>query len=54
MSPQRIERAYYYRGAAHEEAGNTRAAYDDYQRAASIAPNWRSPSAELARFQVEN
>jgi tetratricopeptide (TPR) repeat protein len=48
----RPERAYYYRGAAHEEAGNAQAAYADYRRAADIAPGWRSPQAELARFQV--
>ena len=48
----RPERAYYYRGAANEEAGNTRAAYADYRRAADLAPGWRSPQTELARFQV--
>lgn len=48
----RPERAYYYRGAANEEAGNARAAYADYRRAADLAPGWRSPQTELARFQV--
>jgi len=48
----RPERAYYYRGAANEEAGNTHAAYADYRRAADLAPGWRSPQTELARFQV--
>lgn len=48
----RPERAYYYRAAANEEAGNTHAAYADYRRAADMAPGWRSPQAELARFQV--
>lgn len=48
----RPERAYYYRGAANEESGNARAAYADYRRAADLAPGWRSPQTELARFQV--
>lgn len=46
------QRAYYYRGAANEEAGNTHAAYADYRRAADLAPGWREPQTELARFQV--
>ena len=50
----RPERAYYYRGAANEEAGNTHAAYADYRRAADLAPGWRSPQTELARFQVRS
>lgn len=52
MSPDRPERAYFYRGAAYEEVGNAHAAYADYQRAATLAPGWRSPTTELARFQV--
>lgn len=52
LNVARPERAYYYRGAASEEAGNTRAAYADYRRAADLAPGWRSPQTELARFQV--
>lgn len=51
VSPQR---AYYFRGAANEEAGNAHAAYADYRRAADLAPGWRSPQTELARFQVRN
>lgn len=50
-SPQR---AYYFRGAVNEEAGNAQAAYADYRRAADLAPGWRSPQTELARFQVRN
>lgn len=52
MNPDRPERAYFYRGAAYEEVGNAHAAYADYQRAAALAPGWRSPTTELARFQV--
>ncbi|MCX7356835.1 MAG: tetratricopeptide repeat protein [Alphaproteobacteria bacterium] len=49
-SPQRPERAYFYRAAAYEEVGNTQAAYADYQRAAELAPGWGSPRTELTRF----
>ena len=52
MNPDGAARAHYYRGAAQEEIGNTRAAYADYQRAADLAPAWASPRTELARFAV--
>ena len=52
MNPERPERAYFYRAAAYEEVGDAHAAYRDYQRAAELAPDWRAPSLELARFQV--
>jgi tetratricopeptide (TPR) repeat protein len=44
--------AHYARAVAYEEAGNVRAAYRDYQRAAELAPDWSQPRAELSRFQV--
>jgi tetratricopeptide (TPR) repeat protein len=49
---ERPERIYFYRAAAHEEMGSTRAAYNDYRRAVEAAPDWRPASIELARFQV--
>jgi Flp pilus assembly protein TadD len=49
---RRPELAYYGRGVAHEEAGNVRAAYRDYMMASQLAPTWREPRAELARFKV--
>lgn len=52
LNVTRPERAYYYRGAANEEAGRAHAAYVDYRHAADLAPGWRSPQTELARFQV--
>lgn len=52
LNPDRPERAYFYRAAANEELGRSTAAYADYRRAAEIAPDWSSPRAELARFQV--
>ena len=44
--------AYYVRGLAHEDTGNVRAAYTDLKRAQALAPKWREPSVELARYQV--
>jgi tetratricopeptide (TPR) repeat protein len=52
MNPDRPERGYFYRAAAYEEMGDAHAAYRDYQHAAELAPDWRSPAQELTRFQV--
>jgi len=46
------EVAYFVRGMANEDSGNIPAAYRDFQRARSLAPQWSEPIAELARFQV--
>lgn len=54
LSPDRPERAYFYRAAANEELGRANAAYADYRRAAEIAPDWRSPQTELTRFRSGN
>jgi tetratricopeptide (TPR) repeat protein len=52
LTPEEPARAYYNRGVANEELGNVREAYEDYQRAAQLAPQWGQPRIELARFQV--
>lgn len=52
MNPANPERVYYYRATAHEELGDMRAAYADYQRAAEIAPDWQAPQHELTRFRI--
>ncbi|HEX8667271.1 MAG TPA: tetratricopeptide repeat protein [Allosphingosinicella sp.] len=44
--------AYYGRAVAYETAGDTAAAYHDYRQASRLAPKWREPRAELARFVV--
>lgn len=44
--------AHLARGLAYESAGNVRAAYADYQRAALLDPKWERPRQELRRFQV--
>ena len=51
-NPEQPARAYYNRAVANEDLGNIRAAYDDYRRAAELAPTWDAPRAELARFRV--
>lgn len=53
MNPSRPEVAHYSRAVAHELAGNTRAAYEDYQAAAALKPDWADPVEQLKRFSVE-
>jgi tetratricopeptide (TPR) repeat protein len=52
LEPVDPARAYYNRGVANEELGQLRAAYDDYRRAADLAPTWAPPRTELTRFRV--
>lgn len=44
--------AYFNRALAHEGRGDIQAAYNDFRRAAELAPEWPAPHLELARFQV--
>lgn len=44
--------AHYGRAIANETLGNLSAAYRDYSAASRIAPDWREPQLELARFRV--
>ncbi len=50
--PQKPAVAYFTRGIANEALGRTRDAYDDYSRAAQLAPDWAEPAVELQRFQT--
>lgn len=50
--PEDPAQAYYNRAVAYDEMGNYRAAYNDYTRAAELAPTWNAPRVELTRFQV--
>ena len=43
-------KAYYNRGAAREQLGDLRGAYEDYTTALQIQPDWGPAEAELARF----
>ena len=51
-APPRLEVALYARAMANETIGATRAAYDDYSRAAALAPDWDAPAEQLRRFSV--
>jgi len=51
-SPSKPEIAYYSRGVAHETLGRAREAYEDYSRAAQLAPEWSEPAEQLQRFQL--
>ena len=44
--------ALYIRGIANEEQGNLAGAYADFRRAADLAPGWRDPRTELARYRL--
>lgn len=43
-------KAYFNRGAAREQLGDLRGAYEDYNTALDIQPDWGPANAELARF----
>lgn len=47
-----LDRAYYNRATAHEETGNLRQAYLDYQKASELNPDWEEPKLQLQRFTV--
>jgi tetratricopeptide (TPR) repeat protein len=44
--------AYLGRGFAHEDLGDIRSAYLDYQRANQADPKWNIPVEELSRFSI--
>ena len=44
--------AYYDRAMADEALGNLQAAYDDYRKAQSLAPDFEKASDELKRFRI--
>jgi lipoprotein NlpI len=46
------EKAYYFRGIAHDYLDDEKAAYQDYKQAEALAPKWDLPKHELQRFTV--
>src|SRR3954464_10214894 len=48
---QRPAVAHYGRAVANEALGNVREAYQDYQIASQLAPEWSAPRADLQRFR---
>ncbi len=43
---------YFNRAVAREETGDVQGAYEDFQKAATLEPNWSWPKRELKRFSV--
>lgn len=43
-------KAYFNRGAAREQLGDIRGAFEDYNTALDIQPDWGPANAEIARF----
>jgi tetratricopeptide (TPR) repeat protein len=46
------ERGYFNRGMAREWLEDEKGAYLDYRKAAELAPKWKLPREQLARFTV--
>jgi tetratricopeptide (TPR) repeat protein len=46
------EKAYFNRALAYEGLDDEKAAYLDYQQAATLKPDWPAPRNELRRFTV--
>ncbi len=50
MNPPEPEIVYYTRAVAHEMIGDMQAAYQDYQAAAAVKPDWAAPREQLQRL----
>lgn len=50
LGVQEPYKAYFNRGAAREALGDVRGAYEDYNTALDIYPDWGPANAELQRF----
>ena len=45
--------AYYNMGVAHENLGRAQTAYESYQTALELKPDWSLPTQALERFTLE-
>ncbi|GGI88718.1 hypothetical protein GCM10007973_26360 [Polymorphobacter multimanifer] len=52
LGPANPAVAYYSRAFAFEGIGRVRDAYEDFGRAAALAPDWASPGEQLSRFKT--
>jgi len=52
LKPENPAVAYYSRAWAYEGLGRLREAYEDYGRAAALAPDWPDPYEQLRRFKI--
>ena len=52
LKPENPAVAHYGRAYAYEGLGRLREAYEDYGRAAALAPDWAEPYEQLKRFRI--
>jgi len=52
LEPENPAVAHYSRAYAYEGLGRLREAYEDYGRAAALAPDWPDPYEQLKRFRI--
>jgi tetratricopeptide (TPR) repeat protein len=52
LGPANPAVAHYSRAFAYESLGKVREAYEDFGRAAALAPGWPEPGEQLRRFSV--
>lgn len=52
LGPENPAVAHYSRAYAYEGLGRLREAYEDYGRAAALAPDWPDPYEQLKRFRI--
>lgn len=52
LHTQKPALAYYVRGLANEEQGQTQAAYADLRNAVALDPKWTEPAEQLKRYRV--
>lgn len=52
LGPTMPQNAHFIRAMARERAGDIKGAYQDFRRAAELAPDWDRPQRELRRFAV--
>ncbi len=52
LGSRQPQSAHYNRAIARERLGDVRGAYDDYQAALAILPDWPLPQTQLERFTI--
>jgi tetratricopeptide (TPR) repeat protein len=54
LNPEDPAKAYFNRALAHEHLDDLLHAYQDFNKASELAPEWSAPKLELARYSVSN
>jgi tetratricopeptide (TPR) repeat protein len=52
LGSRQPQSAHYNRAIARERLGDVRGAYDDYQAALALTPDWQLPQTQLKRFKI--